>query len=64
MFAKLVFVAESLCVPEGATHLAAPSHIHWMLPFLDAELRAPAVTQGYYLEDVDVDSCFLATYWS
>ena len=53
MFAKLVF-AESFCVPEEAPRLAAPSHIHWVTPFLDAELNALVVTQGYYLEDAPV----------
>ena len=40
MFAQLV-LAESFCVPGGAPHFAAPSRIHWVTPFLDAELNAP-----------------------
>ena len=53
MFAKLVF-AESFCVRGGAPHLAAPSHIHWVAPFLDAEFNALVVTQDYYLENTPV----------
>ena len=53
MFAKLVF-AESFCVPEGTPHLSAPSRIHWVTPFLHAELNALVVTQGTYCEEAPV----------
>ena len=53
MFAQPI-LAGSFCVPGGAPHLAAPSRIHWVTPFLDAELMAPVVIPGYYLEDAPV----------
>ena len=53
MFKKLVF-AESFRFPGGAPHLSAPSRIHWVTPFLDTELNALVVTQGYYLDDAPV----------
>ena len=62
LFAKLV-LAESFCVPGGAPHLTAPSHIHWVTPFLDAELNALVVTQGYYLEDTPVACPWGKIYW-
>ena len=45
MFAKLV-LAELFSVPKGVPHLNAPCHIHWVTPFMDAELNALMVTQG------------------
>ena len=53
VFMKLV-LAESFCVPGGAPHLTAPSCIHWVTLFLDAELNALVITQDYYIEDAPV----------
>ena len=53
VFAQLV-LAESFCVPGGASHLAAPYRIHWVTQLLATELNALVVTQGYYLEDEPV----------
>ena len=53
MFSKLVS-AESSFVPEEASSFSVSSRIYWVTPLLYAELNAPVVTQGYYLEDAPV----------